>query len=283
MREVAYYDKIQRLRLIDDVFMSEAFKDIPCVELMLKIILGRDDVHVLSVKTQKILQGWGRTLRLDVWGIEESGQFNTEFQRTNEGADRKRARLHSSTLDYFSLDAGQKFKDLPDSYVIFITEHDFLKGNKPLYTVERCIMETGEKFNDGSHIIYVNGECRDSKTALGMLMQDLFEPDPSKMNYSVLAERSRYLKEGDGIETMSETIRELFKDEIAATVEAAVEVAVKKTRTEARAEASAEKEGSFITRMLRAGKLAFSEIADYAGVSLSRVQEIANSLGIHES
>ncbi len=111
MREVIYYDKIQRLRLFDDVFMSEAFKDVACVELMLKVILGRDDVHVLSVKTQKILQGWGRTLRLDVWGIEERGQFNTEIQRTNDGADRKRARLHSSTLDYFSLEAGQKFRD----------------------------------------------------------------------------------------------------------------------------------------------------------------------------
>lgn len=275
MREAIYYDKIQRLRLFDDVFMSEAFKDVACVELMLKVILGRDDVHVLSVKTQKILQGWGRTLRLDVWGIEERGQFNTEIQRTNDGADRKRARLHSSTLDYFSLEAGQKFRDLPDSYVIFITEHDFLKGNKPLYTIERCIMETGEKFNDGSHIIYVNGECRDSKTALGRLMQDLFEPDPSKMNYSVLAERSRYLKEGDGIETMSETIRELFKDELAAGREAG--------REAGRAEALAEIEGNFITRMLKAGKLAFSEIADYAGVSLSRVQDIANSLGIHES
>ncbi|MBR0150608.1 MAG: hypothetical protein IJP89_04525 [Synergistaceae bacterium] len=263
MRKVEYYDKIQRLRLIDDVFMSEAFKDIPCVELMLKVILGRDDVHVLSVKTQKILQGWGRTLRLDVWGNAELGTFNTEFQRSNDGADIRRARLHSSTLDYFSLDAGQKFRDIPDSYVIFITEHDFLKGNKPLYTIERCIMETGEKFNDGSHIIYVNGSCRDGKTALGRLMQDLFEPDPSKMNYSVLAERSRYLKEGDGIEIMSETIRELFKDEIAA--------------------GRAEKEGSFITNLLKLGRLAFSEIAQCAGVPLSRVQDIANSLGIHES
>ena len=190
MREAIYYDKIQRLRLFDDVFMSEAFKDVACVELMLKVILGRDDVHVLSVKTQKILQGWGRTLRLDVWGIEERGQFNTEIQRTNDGADRKRARLHSSTLDYFSLEAGQKFRDLPDSYVIFITEHDFLKGNKPLYTIERCIMETGEKFNDGSHIVYVNASYQDLSTELGKLMHDFHCIKPEDMIFPEIAEKA---------------------------------------------------------------------------------------------
>lgn len=64
---------------------------------------------------------------------------------------------------------------MKDNYVIFITEHDVLKGNLPLYTIDRFIKENGEAFNDGSHIIYVNASHRDASTALGRLMHDMFD------------------------------------------------------------------------------------------------------------
>ncbi|MBQ4402767.1 MAG: hypothetical protein II832_11425, partial [Synergistaceae bacterium] len=165
-------------------------------------------------------------------------------------------------------------------------EHDVLKKGLPMYTVERYINEAGEKFNDGSHIIYVNGECRDGNTELGRLMQDFFEPDPDKMNYPVLANRVRYLKEGEGTRKMSYTIQELFKDELAAGRAEALQAGISAGMTAGidtgRKEGREQAEGSFIKNMLEAGKLAFSEIAQYAGVSLSRVQTIADSLGIHE-
>lgn len=66
---------------------------------------------------------------------------------------------------------------------------------------------------------------------------------------------------------MNATIRELFKDEL----------------EQASSERNAKIEGNIITNMLKAGKLAFNEIAQYTGVSLSRVKSIADSLGISES
>ncbi|MBQ7733863.1 MAG: hypothetical protein IJT58_07585, partial [Synergistaceae bacterium] len=47
-------------------------------------------------------------------------------------------------------------------------------GGLPIYTIDRVVNETGKKFGDASHIIYVNGEHRDSDIALGKLMHDLF-------------------------------------------------------------------------------------------------------------
>lgn len=41
----------------------------------------------------------------------------------------------------------------------------------PIYSIERCIMETGELFGDGEHIKYVNGKYR-GQSQLGRLMHD---------------------------------------------------------------------------------------------------------------
>ena len=49
-RDLAY---IKMLRLMDDDFMSKVFDGSPeCTEHVLRIILQRNDVHVVSVKTQ---------------------------------------------------------------------------------------------------------------------------------------------------------------------------------------------------------------------------------------
>ena len=84
-----------------------------------------------------------------------------------------------------------------------LTEHDVLKGGKPLYTINRTISELDhEIFTDGSHIIYVNGEIR-NETALGELMQDFFCKDPREMHYKVLSDRAGYFKDDkEGVDTM---------------------------------------------------------------------------------
>ena len=74
-------------------------------------------------------------------------------------------------LDVRMLKAQEKFDTLKDSYVIFITEHDVPGKGCPLYHVERTIRETGEVFDDGSHIIYVNGEYKGSDE-IGRMIHD---------------------------------------------------------------------------------------------------------------
>ena len=64
------------------------------------------------------------------------------MQRADSGADVHRARFHSSMLDTKMLKAKQKFKEIHDSYVIFITENDYMKKGLPLYHVERVVQET---------------------------------------------------------------------------------------------------------------------------------------------
>ncbi len=55
---------------------------------------------------------------------------------------------------------------------------------------------------------------------------------------------------------------------------------MEKMRAEGRAEGRAERDKSFVSNMLKDGKLAFDTIAKYAEVSIKFVQDMAKSLGI---
>lgn len=81
-------------------------------------------------------------------------------------------------LDANLLRKGEKSDELPETYVAFITEHDVIGKGRPLYHIGRYIFDTNERFDDGSHILYVNGEYRD-ETPVGKLMHDF--PAQSRM------------------------------------------------------------------------------------------------------
>ena len=118
-------------------------------------------------------------------------------------------------IDARTVSKGTEFPDLPETYVIFITEHDIWKRGKPLYKVRRSFEDTEEVFNDGAHILYVNGECR-SESPLGRLMHDFFCSDPNDMYSDVLAERVRFFKEDEkGVATMCKVMEEIYNDGIA--------------------------------------------------------------------
>ena len=196
---------IENFRLMDDTFMSKVFEDKACAELLLRVILNRDDLTVVRVVSQFELKNLqGRSARLDIYAVDEHGkQYDVEVQRSDDGAAPRRARYNSSLLDANLLNPGDKFDELPESYIIFITEHDVLKGGKPLYTVNRTISELDHAiFAVGSLIIYVIGVIRNG-TALGELMQDFFCKDPREMHYKVLSDPAGYFKKDkEGVDTM---------------------------------------------------------------------------------
>ena len=112
-------------------------------------------------------------------------------------------------MDIENLDAGQDFDELPDTYTIFITEHDILGRGRPFYQIERVTLDDGMPFQDGSHILYINGEYRDD-TPLGKLMHDFSCWNPEDMNYALMEETTRYYKETpEGVEYMCRAFEEV--------------------------------------------------------------------------
>lgn len=245
--------RISALRLIDDDFMSICFDGyIEGAELLLKIILGRDDLKVIEVKTQKQMNNLqGRRIALDIYATDREGaRYDIEIQRSNKGADPKRARYHSSMVDADMLKEGYNFVDLKENYVIFITEHDVIGTSKRIYHIDRVIREDNVQFEDGQHIIYVNGSIRRKDTDLGKLMSDFFCTEAKEMCYKELSDRVRLFKETEkGVDSMCE-----IWDEV---------------RNEARIENA--------KAMIKDGTLSLEKIAEFSGLSIEKVRELAGN------
>lgn len=201
---------IDNMTLFDDNLMSLVFdKNIPATELLLRIILERN-IKVVWVRGQvkeKNSNPKGRNITLDIKAIDIDGSYiNIEVQGNASGAHVKRARYHSSVLDEGMLKKRQDFKQIKDSYVIFIYKNDKFKKGYPLYHVERIVIETGEMFDDGSHIIYVNGKYKGDDD-IGKLMRDFRCKTASKMQFEELANGVRHFKETEeGRDTMCEAV-----------------------------------------------------------------------------
>ena len=213
-KKIRYLEKIKQLRLMDDTFFNSCFDgNIPCMEVVLRAVLGNDRLHVTEVITQQSVPNlYGRAVRFDALATDGETIYDIEIQRSDEGAIPRRARFNSSMIDSREVSKGTLFPDLPEAYIIFITEHDVWKRGKPLYTVRRTFEDTEEVFNDGTHILYVNGECQ-SESPLGRLMHDFFCSDPNDMYSDVLAERVRFFKEDEkGVAAMCNVMKEIYDD-----------------------------------------------------------------------
>ena len=207
-----FSERIPQLCLMDDEFFCAVFDgDIECTEYVLRIIMGIDNLKVKTAVVQKAEMNLrGRGARFDVLAEADGVYYDIEVQRTDRGAAPRRARFNSSILDTNLLNKGEDFDRLPETYIIFITERDVLKGGLPIYHVNRKIEETNEHFNDGSHIIYVNGENR-AETPLGLLMRDFFNRDHEQMNRSILRKRSQYFKTTDmGVKKLSLIMQDIY-------------------------------------------------------------------------
>ena len=198
-------DKLQRIakmRMFDDTLMNAVFDSrIEETQVLIQIILGRDDIRVISTKTQEeFINVYGRRVTLDIIARDADNKlYNIEVQRDKYKAPPQRARFHAAVTDITLLKDRQPFKEMPDRYTIFITEEDKFGKGLPVYHIENTITELGdEPFQDGGHIIYVNGEYRDLVTPIGQLMHDFACTQARDILNPVLRERMRYLKESEG-------------------------------------------------------------------------------------
>ncbi len=244
-------ERIQKLRYMDDDFFTVCLADnIEAVQLILRIVLQNDNLTVTSVRTQEKLKNLqGRSAILDVHAVDGDGKhYDCEIQRADAGAGAKRARHNSSLLDAHILRPGEEPEDLPESYVIFITENDVMQGGEAVYPVERYVKIGGKNvlFGDGSHILYVNGKYR-GEDAVGMLMEDFSCADPDQMNFEALAEKAGYFKKDEkGVKKMCKMLEDMRNE---AAEEAAQEAALSTARENA-------------DRLIRKGQMSLEDIAD---------------------
>ena len=264
--------------LFTDKFFSLCLKnkDFNPMQYLIRLLLNNDKIVITNVVGQyQITSSGGKITVFDAYGEEIKTveaidpktqkkttkeikiRYNIEIQRVSAGADPKRARFYSATFDAENLGEKQDYKDLTESYIIFITEHDVFKKGKTIYYVDRYIewkdengnVEGREFFNDGAHIIYVNASLKGKKglpkerlTELERALHDLHCVDYRDMYCEELREPVKYLKETKEGETFMLDFfeKEILKDKEEAMKDA--EAKIKEIEKARKAEKKARKE-----------------------------------------
>lgn len=213
-------EQLANYRPLDDDFMRELFRNnLELAEFVLRIVIDKPDLKLVKEETQYDLQHlFGeRSICLDVFGIDSNGQqYDFEVQRQDKGADPHRARYHSSAMDIDNLKAKKEFSTLPNTYVIFFTENDFFGKGKPIYPIERMNLATGEPFNDGEHILYINGAYTNEEDTsdLAKLIHDFRCRKADDMLLKPLADKTRFFKETpEGVEYMCKAMEDRINEE----------------------------------------------------------------------
>ena len=250
-------EQLANYRPLDDDFMRELFRNnLELAEFILRIIINKPDLKLIKEETQYDLQHLlgERSICLDVFGIDsENRQYDVEVQRDDSGADPHRARYHSSAMDVDNLKAKKQFTTLPNTYVIFITENDFFGKGNAAYQIERINITTGEPFNDGEHILYINGAYSnsDDNSELAKLIHDFRCSKADDMLLKPLADRTRFFKETpEGVEYMCKAMEDRINERIKLVV----------------------------IKMLKDGALSIEQIASYTDLTVEQVKIIAEEL-----
>ncbi|MCR5121380.1 MAG: PD-(D/E)XK nuclease family transposase [Ruminococcus sp.] len=214
-------EQLANYRPLDDDFMRELFRNnLELAQFVLRIIIGKPDLKLIKEETQYDLHHlFGeRSICLDVFGVDDDDQqYDIEVQRQDKGATPKRARYHSSAMDIDNLKEKQQFDKLPNTYVIFITENDFFGKGKAVYPIERMNLATGDPFDDGEHIIYINGayDNKEDNSDLAKLIHDFRCSKADDMLLSPLADRTRYFKETpEGVEYMCKAMEDRINERV---------------------------------------------------------------------
>lgn len=194
---------IQEMNLTDDLLSSVVFEDSPALQDVLRIMTGIGHLKVLRAKPQRSFRNmYGHSSVSDVWAEDgENNQYNLEIQVAQNEDHLRRSRFIQSRIDSRCLGTGLGYEELPELYLIFITERDFLHIGEGVAEIVRVIKQKGHQTDNGVHEIYANLEHPTDdgrKQRLLQFIKDTNNADIPTEGFENLAARVRYLKSEEG-------------------------------------------------------------------------------------
>ena len=112
-----------------------------CKEL-LEILLEMEIDHIDMRGEETVEIDFGnKGIRLDVYAKNCTQAFNLEMQTSDTKELPERARYYQGSIDVDSLNSGEKYKELKDSYVIFICIKDIFEKGLACYSFENLCRE----------------------------------------------------------------------------------------------------------------------------------------------
>ena len=165
-KELTPLEKWNSLTLANNFIFCKVLEENPDVckellEMLLDIKIDRIE-HPKSEQTFKT-DFDSRGIRLDVYVKDGTGRcFDVEIQTSNYMRLEKRARYYQGLMDVDSIQFGQEYSALKDSYVIFLCLGDAFGHRLPVYTFRyRAEEDKNILMNDGTVNIFFNATMYD--------------------------------------------------------------------------------------------------------------------------
>ena len=127
-----------------------------------------------------------RGVRFDAYVKTADKWIDIEMQTTNKHDLEKRSRYYQALMDTDCLEKGGRFKDLKNTYVIFICTFDYLGLGEPMYVVESYIRKNDLHFNDGTSKILLNTKCYPDKVPEKLRSFYEYINDPTKVGSELI-------------------------------------------------------------------------------------------------
>ncbi len=152
--------KFEDLTWADDYRFGEVMRQPENSKPFLEALLGKKIERITAIDKQKdIKDGFSlHGIRLDVClEDEQRTQYDVEMDTGTSSNLEQRIRYYQSSIDRRTLEASENYRDLRQSYVIFICTDDYYKRGLAIYK-RKSVIEGAEDivYEDGSHAYILN-------------------------------------------------------------------------------------------------------------------------------
>ena len=148
----------KNLPLSNAFMFGEVMRDESICKLFLEELLGCKIAKLKFINKEYDLADtkYSHGIRLDVYLADANNtHYDIEMQNSVEALER-RCRYYQAGIDRRTLEKNAKYRDLPESYIIFVCNYDPYKLGYARYDRVTYIKDTDLVYDDGSHVIFLN-------------------------------------------------------------------------------------------------------------------------------
>lgn len=152
-----------KLPLSNNFIFTQVMRDPKVCKLFLETLLQKPIARIKYIDKEKDLADTlgAHGIRLDIYlEDEKKTRYNIEMQCLNQKGLERRIRYYQGGIDWDFLAKGGKYKDLPDSYIIFICDFDQYGAGLAMYERESVVKGCNIPYEDGSHAIILNSKYK---------------------------------------------------------------------------------------------------------------------------
>ncbi len=179
---------LSELPLSNDFMFGAVMSQEHIAKMFLESLLGIEIGKILYIGIQDTIEGeyYAHGVRLDVYLKDGKGTiYNIEMQVTNDKDLEYRIRYYQGKIDRETLNKGVHYKDLPNSYIVFVCNFDYFEHGLAVYERKSVIKDCEDvSYDDGSHVFILNSRYSKNNAAAPVIeFLDYVRHDDSSKEY----------------------------------------------------------------------------------------------------